>query len=200
MRVIAGVHKGRRLRPPTGLYVRPTSERVREALFSILGAYVEQAHVVDLYSGTGAIGLEALSRGAAHVVFVEHQPSSLQLLRENLKRCGNPAECTVIASEVRRAFQNSDLLTWAPFHIVFADPPYYTPEEIEPLLSILSNQVLLAESGLVILEHPTRITIPQQIENIRQFRQARYGDTSLTFFKIGSDSNPHANRHLSRNV
>ena len=182
MRVIAGLHKGRRLRPPSGLYVRPTSDRVREALFSILGSSINHAHVVDLYSGTGAIGLEAFSRGAARVVFVEHQSSSLQLLRENLKRCGNPPECTLIACDVRQVFGHSEFLKWSPFHVVFADPPYETAED-EPLISLISQHVPLASNGIVIFEHPTKRTMPQQIDSLSQYRQARYGNTSLSFFK-----------------
>lgn len=182
MRVIAGLHKGRRLRPPRGLYVRPTSERVREALFSILGNQIDHAHMADLYAGTGAIGLEALSRGAERVVFVEHQRSSLLLLRENLERCGNPPGCTVIAQDVGQALSHSAFLQWAPFDIVFADPPYQR-EDLEPLVSMIGEHVPLRAKGMVILEHPTRTAVPQRIHHLHQFRQARYGDTSLTFFE-----------------
>ena len=182
MRVIAGLHKGRRLRPPSGLSVRPTGDRVREALFSILGSTINHAHVVDLYSGTGAIGLEALSRGAARVVFVEHHQSSLELLRENLKRCGNPPEGTLISCDVRKAFGHSEFLKWGPYDIVFADPPYET-EERESLMSLISHQVPLASDGTVILEHPTKTIVSEQIESLYQYRQARYGNTSLSFFK-----------------
>ena len=198
MRVIAGSYKGRRLQSPDGLDVRPTSDRVREALFSILSPHIHRARLLDLYAGTGAVGLEALSRGADCVVFVEQKRSSLHLLRENLKRCHHPPEAIVISCDVRQVFSHSELLKWAPYDIVFADPPYHNGESAT-ILSIMSSHVPLALGGMVILEHRSQTNLPQQVDHLHQVRQARFGDTTLSFFKAIPDSNSHAHRHLSRN-
>ena len=199
MRVIAGSYKGRRLQPPAGLDVRPTSDRVREALFSILSPSIQGARVLDLYAGTGAVGLEALSRGAAGVVFVEQKRSSLHLLRENLKRCHNPQEAIVISCDVCQVFSHSEFLKWAPYDIVFADPPYHNGE-MTSILSMIGSGVPLTLPGMVILEHDSNTVLPQEVENLRQVRQARYGDTTLTFFEPLSGSDSHAHRNLSWDI
>ena len=182
MRVIAGSHKGRRLQPPTGLDLRPTSDRVREALFSILSPHINKARVLDLYAGTGAVGLEALSRGAEYVVFVEQNRESLHLLRENVKRCLNPPEAIVIACDVAQVFQHPEFVRRGPYDIVFADPPY-DDVEMTTVLSKIGTQVPFASGGKVILEHRTKTSFSQQVGTLRQVRQASYGDTTLTFFE-----------------
>ena len=199
MRVIAGSYKGRRLQPPAGIDVRPTSDRVREALFSILSPSIHGVRVLDLYAGTGAVGLEALSRGAECVVFVEQKRASLDLLRENLKRCHNPSEAVVISCDVGQVFCHSEFLKWAPYDIAFADPPYHHGENAT-ILSMIGSRVPLTVQGMVIFEHRSNTDLPQEVENLRQFRQARYGDTTLTFFKPLAGSDSHANRNLSRHI
>ena len=199
MRVIAGSYKGRRLQSPAGLGVRPTPDRVREALFSILSPYIRQARLVDLYAGTGAVGLEALSRGAGCVVFVEQKRSSLNLLSENLKRCHNPSGAIVISSDVRQVFSRSEFLKWAPYDIVYADPPYHS-RETAAILSLLGSRVPLAQEGMVILEHRSQANLPEKVGSLQQVRQARFGDTTLSFFKPDPTTNSHANRHLSRDL
>lgn len=202
MRVIAGSYKGRRLESPTGLDVRPTSDRVREALFSILSPQISRACVLDLYAGTGAVGLEALSRGADRVVFVEQKRSSLHLLRENLNRCQNPPGAVVIACDVRHVFRHAEFLKWAPYDIVFADPPYGNGEggEIGRIISLIGSGVPLAVEGMIILEHRSKFSLFQAIDGFQQVRQARYGDTTLTFFTPTSGQASYAHRHLSRDL
>ena len=182
MRVITGSHKGRRLATPPGRLVRPTSERAREALFSILGPRVHKANLLDLYAGTGAVGLEAISRGARRVVFVDHQRASLKVLRDNLRRCGSPREGIVIPGDALHLARNAEFLRWTPFDIVFADPPYHV-DIIEPLLALMSQETILSSEGILIFEHRTKTLVPQQTEGLRQMRQARYGDTVLSFFE-----------------
>lgn len=185
MRVIAGSYKGRRLQPPSGLEVRPTSDRVRESLFSILSPSIEGARLLDLYAGTGAVGLEALSRGAKCVVFVEQKRSSLHTLRENLKRCQNPPEAIVIPSNVRHVFRHSEFLKWAPYNIVFADPPYHIGEASE-ILSMVTSRLPLTEEGMLIFEHRSHANLPREVNGFQQVRQARFGDTTLSFFQANS--------------
>ncbi len=125
MRVVAGSQKGRRLKQPIGPGLRPTSGRVKEALFSMIAERLPNANVLDLYAGRGALGLEAMSRGARKVVFVENQPASIQVLRENITRCQLTAWSSIIPQDVQvflntRSLRKND----NPFDLVFADPPF----------------------------------------------------------------------------
>lgn len=182
MHVIAGSAKGRRLLTPKDHSVRPTSGRVKEALFSILQVHVPGARFLDLFAGTGAIGIEAISRGAAHVIFVEPSPSSLRLLRQNVERCGMAAQATIAACAAVDYLAAPPPGSSTPFDLVFADPPY---QELDPVgvLSSLDQSVILQASSIVILEHATSQPLPAQIGRLVQRRQYRYGDTSLTRFE-----------------
>ena len=199
MRVIAGSHKGRRLQPPSGVQLRPTSGRVKEALFSILAFRVKQACMLDLFAGSGAIGLEALSRGAKQVIFVEQQHASLQILYENLNRCDNPSGATVLECSVWEFFRHPQLPKGVPFDIVFADPPY-EGSDILQLLSLIGEKISISPQGVVIVEHLHKASIPLRVGPLSQTRRSRYGDTALTFFEATSTAPPHANRCVPRNV
>lgn len=186
MHVIAGTHKGRRLLAAEGTAVRPTSSRVREALFSILQTVIPGARVLDLYAGTGAVGIEALSRGAGAVVFVESDPASLRLLQTNLQRCGNPEQAQVVRSDVERFLQRADQ---DPFDVVFADPPYRI-DAGAALLPSLSCSAMIRVHTTVIVEHATKLFVPQQIGRLARSKQYRYGDTSLSVFQVSTAGPP----------
>lgn len=181
MRVIAGLHRGRRLRGPTGPGLRPTADRVKEALFSILGERVRGAHFLDLYAGTGAIGIEALSRGAEQTTFVEPRPASLRVLQANLERCGL-GPVADIRAWTAAAFLRQPRISGVPYGIVFADPPYHRDAPAK-VLSLLAQGDMLAEDSIVILEHFTKLTIPSQVGRLIRLRQYRYGDTTLSVFR-----------------
>lgn len=185
MRVIAGVHRGRRLRGPRGHAIRPTSDRVKEALFSILGDRTVGARVLDLYAGTGSIGIEALSRGAAHVTFVEADREALRLVQSNLHQCGLQQHATVCACQVVQFFRRGT--QWSgPYDIVFCDPPYHqAPELIE--LAQEWDRRWLADDAVVILEHGRNATIPPTMGPLSQVKRYDYGDTALTRFQITSE-------------
>ncbi len=188
MRVVAGTKKGRRLKKPEGKNLRPTSARVREALLSILSHRIQGARVLDLYSGTGALGLEALSRGAHPVVFVENRVASARILRENVTRCGDDEQCVVIAQNVEMFLASPPAFGEPPmFDIVFADPPYHTTD-LTQLLEQLSLSGKIVSRGVVILEHFVKRTVPSQVGSLTQTRQSRYGDTMLTFFQPADSS------------
>lgn len=185
MRVVAGTQKGRHLKNPQGLDCRPTSSRVREALFSILSPYIEGAHVLDLYAGTGALGLEALSRGAKHAVFVENQAAAVRLLRDNIERCGYD-QCAIVHAQDVETFLSAPPAWENPptptFNIVFADPPYQHTD-LSQVLEQLSQSGKLAPEGRVILEHFVKRAVPARVGSLTQTRQSRYGDTMLTFYQ-----------------
>lgn len=190
MRVIAGSHKGRRLLGPKGQQIRPTSDRVKEALFSILGPRVHGTRVLDLYAGTGAIGIEALSRGAQAATFVETNPVSLRLLRSNLERCGLTGASDVQACPVETFLRRASRLGRA-YDIVFADPPYDTRSG-EVLLPSLARAGIITADSIVIVEHRTQRTIPLRTDPLIRVREYRYGDTTLSVFGLSPapDSDP----------
>lgn len=180
VRVIAGKAKGMRLIAPAGSAVRPTLDRVREALFSILGERVVDTRFLDLFAGSGANGIEALSRGARFAAFVDSDRRSLATVERNL-------ETTRLAesAEVHRLVLPKGLSALArlgePFGLVFADPPYDFVE-YESLLNGLCHNNLLSPGGMVIVEHAARVSILSNSLILACSRRAEYGDTALSFF------------------
>jgi len=181
MRIIAGEFKGRALQGPEALGTRPTADRVREALFSHLEARLgglEGLRVLDAFAGTGALGLEALSRGAAHCVFVETDPAALTVLRANIGHCGADSRATVRRGN---AFVLAARLATAdPFDLVLLDPPYRTPaEEVIRLLEALRQEGAIKPGAYIIYEHERR-TPPVWPACYDEVHQARYGKTFLS--------------------
>lgn len=186
MRVIAGKRKGRRLKAPGGLTIRPTADRVKEALFSILGGEVDGARVLDLYAGSGALGIEALSRGAAHVTFVEADPLSIRLIRENLQACGLTDGVEVHVCRVE-SFLSRVRITVPPFRIVLADPPYRATDEVIRLAAQFPPR-LLEPHGIVALEHDEGVVPPPAFGPLTRSRTYRYGDTAVTLYRREASS------------
>ncbi|MFN2557349.1 MAG: 16S rRNA (guanine(966)-N(2))-methyltransferase RsmD [Nitriliruptorales bacterium] len=176
MRVIAGTARGRRLSAPPGRDTRPTSDRVKEALFSALGPRLRGARVADLYAGSGALGIEALSRGAASATFVERSRSAQRALSDNLSRSGLEAQAFVVRDDVRAALRTRP--RGAPFDIVLIDPPYDVDHrELQEVLHLVSE--LTAPEGVVVLELGRRTAHPPWPERLQPGRERRYGDTLL---------------------
>ena len=187
MRIVAGIQKGRRLKEPDGRDLRPTSARVREALLSILAHHIEGTRVLDLYAGTGALGLESLSRGARQAVFVDNRVAATRLLRENVARCGHDERCVVITQEVETFLASPPSFGEPPaFDIVFADPPYHATD-LGRLLERLDLSGKIADQGMLILEHFFKHAVPGRIGALTQTRQSRYGDTILTFYQRAAE-------------
>jgi 16S rRNA (guanine966-N2)-methyltransferase len=181
MRVIAGELGGRTLVAPRGMATRPTSDRVREALFSVLGQ-VGDAAVLDLYAGTGALGIEALSRGAARAVFVESGAAALAALRKNLAALGLRDRARVVDRPVARA--HAETLAAGPFDLVFIDPPYVLVREVPAAMDRLTAEGALGPGVRVVLEHGSRDP-PPDLPGLERGPTRAYGDTSLTFFTRG---------------
>jgi 16S rRNA (guanine(966)-N(2))-methyltransferase RsmD len=185
MRVIAGSYGGRRLRAPAGRLTRPTSDRVREALFSILGP-LDGAVVLDLFAGSGALGIEALSRGAAKAVFVERDHAPLMALRRNIKELGLSDRATILGADVctglrRLAAGDGTDRPRTRFSWIFLDPPYV--KETEGVLAELSGSDLLTPCAVVVLEHDRRNRPPESVGNLFLTDRRQYGDTELSFFR-----------------
>lgn len=181
MRIIAGQYKGRRLKTLDGLHVRPTSDRLRETLFNILAPRIAGARFVDICAGSGAIGIEALSRGASEVVFIENNRRAAQTISENLQHCGIVAGTRVANRDALTALK---YLAEQPlrYDILYFDPPYDI-ELYSPVLWLLGKSDLLAEDGLVIVEHRHQAPLAEAYEKLRAYRELRQGETQLTFFQ-----------------
>jgi 16S rRNA (guanine(966)-N(2))-methyltransferase RsmD len=176
MRVIAGRFKGRRLKAPSWEGLRPTSDKLRETLFNVLAPRIERARVLDGYAGTGAIGIEALSRGAAHVTFVEKNRRATALIEENLAACGVEEGYTIQCAEVAAAL---DALPAADaFDLILLDPPYDI-DNVSVTLDAAARRV--AAGGLVVLERATRRE-PDVPAALRRTRDVTSGDSTLTLF------------------
>ncbi len=175
MRIVAGAAKGRRLTAPPGDEVRPTADRVKEALFSSLQTVVPGARVLDLYAGSGSLGLEALSRGASSATFVERDRRSLEHLHRNIEVVDLPGT-VVVAAAVDRALREP--IEGEPFDLVLADPPYRTPKaEVAALLEHLVAH--LAPDATVVLERSIRDGAPAWPAGFDRGDARRYGDTAL---------------------
>ena len=193
MRIISGKAKGLQLNSPSGrsLAIRPTSDRSREALFSILGEKIAQARVLDLYAGTGAFGLEALSRGAASAVFVDNSPTSLDLIRKNtiiLQKCLNretsQLDISIIKCDLRKGLQSVFRKSSDPFDIIFLDPPY-DKNLAQRTLESLDNTSFLAEHGLIVAEERVKAVLSVEFKQFRLLDRRRYGDTGFWIYTAG---------------
>ncbi|SRR6185437_3429321 len=181
MRVIAGTHRGRRLYGPGKLALRPTSDRVREALFSILGNRLTNSRFLDLYAGTGSVGIEAVSRGAAHVTSVESNRDALKLLRQNLELCHIGEEIAVLGQTVQQFLNHPD--QWnGPYDIVFADPPYAEASELSSLLAASRADDLFALDSWLVIEHAAKTVLPMLLGCTKFLRRYCYGDTALSLY------------------
>ncbi|MFO0773486.1 MAG: 16S rRNA (guanine(966)-N(2))-methyltransferase RsmD [Nitrospiraceae bacterium] len=183
MRVIAGQYKGRRLRAPDGFHVRPTSDRVKEALFSILGARIVGARVLDLYAGSGALGIEALSRGAASVTFVDDHPASVTCLRQNLSLCGVTQPVHITTGRVDRFVRKpSHAAASDGYDVLLADPPYDAVPEVADWANHLPERYL-REDAVAALEHGVKTAPPTRIGTLPLHRTYTYGDTAVTIYR-----------------
>jgi 16S rRNA (guanine966-N2)-methyltransferase len=178
MRVIAGEFKGRNLKSPPSMQVRPTSDRLRETLFNVIAAHVPDARFLDLCAGSGAVGIEALSRGAAHVTFVDRSRRSCQLIEANLKLCQVPEEQSdIYCSEVTEFLRQDNTDKW---DIIFLDPPYKT--DYLRILHILGSLKLFNEGGILIVEHHHKTVLPEAVGKLSRTRVLKQGDSSLSFY------------------
>jgi 16S rRNA (guanine966-N2)-methyltransferase len=179
LRIIGGELKGRKLITAAGMQTRPTADRVRESIFNILGASVRGAPVLDLFAGSGAMGIEALSRGAETVVFVDNDKTALAVLAKNIKTCALEDSATIIKWDI---LKNVDIIrSFVPaFNLVFIDPPY-NQNMIQPTLSNLAKSQSLENGARVAIEHSSREAIAVKDQNFKISDQRRYGKTLVSF-------------------
>jgi 16S rRNA (guanine966-N2)-methyltransferase len=187
MRVIAGTLRSRTLQAPRGLDTRPTSDRLRETLFDVLAPRIEDAVFLDLYAGSGAVGIEALSRGAREAIFVEQAEPALRAIRRNLAalgiRGGYALEPRSVTSALKRLAEQKRAA-----NIIFLDPPYSQAAEYAAALGLLGGACrnVLAQDALVIAEHDKRVDLDAGYGALQRYRVLKQGDAALSFYRAGS--------------
>ena len=186
MRIIAGTLRSRTLQAPAGLATRPTSDRLRETLFNVLAPRIEGAIFLDLYAGSGAVGIEALSRGAAHVDFVERAPAALAVLRGNLAKLGLTAGFRIHEGNVGTVLRRMKPGTGSNFNIVFLDPPYDAAEEYTSTLNMFGGPQagLRAPGALLIAEHRKKERLEDKYGALKRTRLLEQGDAALSFYSV----------------
>jgi 16S rRNA (guanine966-N2)-methyltransferase len=181
MRVISGKYRGRRLKGPKGTELRPTGDRLKETLFNILKPQISGAVVLDVFSGTGAIGIEAISRGADRTVFIERDPSANALIQRNLEICGIEDGFSIIRQDAFAALRS---LARQEFRadIIYLDPPYdWKP--YSDLLKLAFKPELVSRHACVVIEHSRKAVLPETGEEYRRYRVVRHGDKCLSFYQ-----------------
>lgn len=182
MRIIAGQYRGRKLRAPRGHRIRPTSDRLRESIFNIIGPAIHGHQIVDIFAGTGAMGIEALSRGADHVVFIDKHPLALECVRTNIAPLGRPDQWDILRWDAGSNLRCLTALNMR-FGYAFIDPPYNKGLLTRTLDNLLARGVMLP-GGLIVLEHHYREAVEPVDKRAVLADQRRYGKTLVTFLRI----------------
>ena len=180
MRVITGTARGRRLREPEGMATRPTTDNVKESMFNLIQFDIEGRRVLDLFAGTGQLGIEALSRGAAHCTFVDKGKEPIAVIQENLKKTRLEERATVV---------QADYSSWMKtcrqqYDLILLDPPY-AEVFLETALKIVSEIDILTNSGIIVCERPFEKSLPDDIPGLARYRDYRYGKAAVTIFRRG---------------
>jgi 16S rRNA (guanine966-N2)-methyltransferase len=183
MRIIAGKYRSRIIKMPKGIKVRPTKDRIREALFNIIGESIFGARVLDAFAGSGAFGIEALSRGAERVIFVDKEKKCIKTIRDNLRtlKIGVNNNIMIWGMDVFKAFANLERKK-EKFDVILLDPPYYK-DMVKKSLIILNHHDILRPNCIIVAEHYKKDILPREFPNITSCRTSCYGDIFLTFYK-----------------
>jgi 16S rRNA (guanine(966)-N(2))-methyltransferase RsmD len=182
MKITAGRLKGKKIRFDLSRHkLRPTPSKVKESLFNIIGNSILNARFLDLYAGTGAIGIEALSRGASEVVFVEASRGFAMNIKNVIKEAGLTVNAKIINKKALQFIMNNPYSEENPFDIIFLDPPYHTDELLKAINAIKTSG-LLRQGGILIAEHFTKIPLPESFGSLKKKRDYKYGDTVLSLY------------------
>jgi len=181
MRVVSGRYKGRPLKAVPGTTTRPTTDKVKEAIFNIIGPYFEDGIALDLFGGSGGLGIEALSRGLSNVIFVDKDAKAIQTIKTNVSLCNLHSQVEIYRNDAERALKaiiKRDL----QFDMIFLDPPYKT-QKLQSLIETIHNHQLIKDMGYIIAEHGVEVVLPEQIGNLTQIKYEKYGITAITIFQ-----------------
>ncbi len=180
MRVISGTAKGRTLKAVPGKRTRPTTDKVKEAVFSIIGPYFDGGKVLDLFAGTGGLGIEALSRGAEQAIFIDMDPVSVSVIRTNLQAAQLQERAEIYRNEAMQAIKQL-AKRGLVFDYIFLDPPYRMVNMDELAIDML-NKGLIAEQATVVIEHDTEVHYADQIQSLTCIRRASYGEITVSIY------------------
>jgi 16S rRNA (guanine966-N2)-methyltransferase len=195
MRVISGLARGMNLLLPRKASLRPTTDRVRESFFSILADSVVDARVMDLFAGSGSVGIEALSRGAAHCVFVDSKHECVACIQRNVEKAHFEDQASVLLLDAYRIYGYQPLVLES-FDLIYADPPYQDSREPGPgskllrLMRGIARNRLVSPDGLLVIEHDTRADLPDQSPGLTLSDVRRYGETALSFYAVNPETTP----------
>ena len=181
MRIIAGSARGHRIKAPDGSGTRPTTDKIREAMFSILFDKVVDAKVLDIFAGTGAIGIESLSRGAKSAIFIDHNHICCDIIRENLDKTKLKSNATVFCND---SFRAMEMLSkkGEKFDIIFIDPPYFEGY-FDKILGCISEKELLEDNGILVVEKHVTVEMEEEHVGFEMFKEKRYGEILLCFYR-----------------
>jgi 16S rRNA (guanine966-N2)-methyltransferase len=185
MRIIAGTFRSRQLKSLKGLALRPTSDRLRETLFNILADRIVGATFIDAFAGTGAVGIEAISRGAKEVVFIENHVPAAKLIQKNLDSLEIHSGANIFTVDALKGLQrlaSAHKPGAGPVEIIFIDPPYAEAEQYQRVLSFLGSAAFLGDGSLIVVEHSRKFDPPDRFANLGRVRLLRQGDASLSFY------------------
>jgi len=183
MRIIAGKYRGRKLKSPPSAQTRPTSDRLRETLFNVLAPRIEGARFLDLCAGSGAVGIEALSRGATHATFVDRSRKMYALIKTNLKTLEvGDEESEVLNREALEFLRKHAKDKGPPFDVIFFDPPYATDYEVALTFIAERGRQLMSDEGIAVVEHHKKRDLKQEFGALQRYRVLRQGDSCLSFY------------------
>ncbi|WP_054956437.1 16S rRNA (guanine(966)-N(2))-methyltransferase RsmD [Paenibacillus dakarensis] len=188
MRVVAGSAKGRPLKSVPGMGTRPTTDKVKEAIFSMIGPYFDGGAVLDLFAGTGGLGIEALSRGMKRAVFIDMEPKSIDTIKANLKSTGFEADAEIYRNDAGRAIKALEKRK-AIFDLVFLDPPYRMKNG-DALMMEMAARGLLGADALIVLEYESSYSYPEEVSGFRHLRTAKYGETAVSIYEYNRTEEP----------
>ncbi|WP_308639204.1 16S rRNA (guanine(966)-N(2))-methyltransferase RsmD [Paenibacillus silvisoli] len=188
MRVIAGTAKGRTLKAVPGKNTRPTTDKVKEAIFSMIGPFFDGGLVLDLFAGTGGLGIESLSRGMERAVFVDLDGGSIEVIKHNVQAAGVTEHAEIYRTEAARAVK-ALAKRGLKFKLVFLDPPYRM-KEMDELMEELAARGLLEELATIVVEHDAEHVYPEALQPFRQIKRSQYGDTAVTIYRYDTAPEP----------
>lgn len=181
MRVIAGEAKGRTLKAVPGMNTRPTTDKVKEAIFSMIGPYFDGGMALDLFAGTGGLGIEAWSRGVERTVFIDREKISIDIIRHNVQTANMGSAAEIYRNDAERALK-ALAKRGQKFRLVFLDPPYKMIT-MDSLMTQLVENELLEPDAVIVVEHDASHRYPEQLEHFEQLKHAKYGDTAVTIYQ-----------------
>jgi 16S rRNA (guanine966-N2)-methyltransferase len=186
VRVISGTARGKRLKAPRGINTRPITDMIKEALFNVIGDKIVAASLLDLFAGSGSVGIEALSRGAQMVIFIDNNIKSVQTIRENLRNCGFKENFELYRNDVFRAIEILQQRQ-IKFDYIYADPPFTVASIFNPFLIAMDKSSLLTNEGTLIIRSPRKMNLNVELSRIEEYRLDNYGESTLHYYRLNKE-------------